>query len=201
MHGSIFVQELTVRLPPWVEEYVGDRAQAFTSDEDRMRLVIGLARQNVQLNTGGPFAAAVCDDSGRFVAAGVNLVTSRNLSVLHAEIVALSLAQQTLGRYDLSDGGRLLFDLYTATEPCAMCFGAVLWSGIRRLVCGARSDDARAVGFDEGPKVPEWTEALAIRNIMVRRDLLREDAAAVLKDYIRSGGTIYNAGPPVPRQR
>jgi hypothetical protein len=57
------------------------------------------------------------------------------------------------------------------------------------------------VGFDEGPKVPEWTEALAIRNIMVRRDLLREDAAAVLKDYIRSGGTIYNAGPPVPRQR
>ena len=75
-----------------------------------------------------------------------------------------------------------------------MCFGAIPWSGVRRLVCGARDEDAREIGFDEGPKLADWTSALNDRGITVLRDILRDDAVAVLQDYISAGGVIYNAG-------
>jgi len=70
--------------------------------------------------------------------------------------------------------------------------GAVAWSGIRRLVCGARGSDAEETGFDEGEKPPAWTEAMKRRGLVVLRDVCREQAAAVLKDYRVSGGVIYN---------
>nr|MBA3258060.1 nucleoside deaminase [Gemmatimonadales bacterium] len=77
-------------------------------------------------------------------------------------------------------------------EPCAMCLGATLWSGVRRLVCGATREDAAALGFDEGPVFPESYAYLESRGIEVIRSVLREDAAAVLDLYQRSGGPIYN---------
>jgi tRNA(Arg) A34 adenosine deaminase TadA len=175
--------------------------EVFSTFEDRLRFVIALARQNVQYKTGGPFAAAVFDGGGRLIALGVNLVVISNCSVLHAEIVALILAQKALKRYDLSDGGRLHYELVAAAEPCAMCFGAVTWSGVRRLVCGARDEDVRAIGFDEGPKVDDWIAALNDRGITVVRDVLREEAAAVLREYVAAGGTIYNSGPPAGSSR
>ncbi len=75
-----------------------------------------------------------------------------------------------------------------------MCFGAIPWSGVRRLVCGARDEDARAIGFDEGPKLSDWVTALKDRDITVLRDVLRDEATAVLQEYIASGGIIYNPG-------
>ena len=188
--------EVCVRLPDWLKNFVATSPEVFPNVEDRMRFVISLARQNVQRTMGGPFASAVFDHSGRLIAPGVNMVVTSNCSVLHAEIVALVLAQKTLGRYDLSDEGRLHYDLVAAAEPCAMCFGAVPWSGVRRLVCGARDEDARAIGFDEGPKLDDWVAALNNRGIAVMRDILREEAAAVLREYIAAGGTIYNSGSP-----
>lgn len=162
--------------------------------EDRLRVAIELARRNVVHGTGGPFGAAVFDASGGLVAPGVNLVVEGRCSVLHAEIVALALAQQRVERFDLSAGGRERYELCTSSEPCAMCFGAVPWSGVTRLVCGARADDARAVGFDEGPKPVEWIAALETRGIAVERDLLRDEATAVLREYAARGGCVYNAG-------
>ena len=159
-----------------------------------MRFVIELSRQNIVHETGGPFAAAVFDDTGRLLAPGLNMVTSANCSILHAEMVAIAVAQKILGRYDIGDGGRAWFSLYTSTEPCAMCFGGLPWSGIRQLVCGARDEDARGVGFDEGPKLKNWPSALNERHIHVVRDILRNEAADVLRTYAETGGIIYNPG-------
>jgi tRNA(Arg) A34 adenosine deaminase TadA len=99
-----------------------------------------------------------------------------------------------LERYDIGDAGRLRYDLVASTEPCAMCFGAVPWSGVSRLICGARDKDARNVGFDEGPKLSNWVAELRSRGIVVLRDVLREEAVAVLHEYVAAGGPIYNAG-------
>jgi len=187
--------EVNIRLPEWVEGFLARSPQAFPGAEDRMRFVIDLARLNVRHETGGPFASAVFDGAGRLVAPGVNMVVAANCSVLHAEIVALALAQKAVGRYDLSGGGRLFYELVAATEPCAMCFGAVHWSGAKRLVCGARGEDAQAIGFDEGPKPADWVAALGGSGIAVQRDVLREKAAAVLREYVAAGGIIYNPGP------
>ncbi len=182
------------QLPAWVETFLAGMPLAFPEMESRMELAIELARRNVGEKTGGPFGAAVFDGEGVLVSCGVNLVESHNCSVLHAEVVAIALAQQRLGRYDIGAAGSGFFELVASTEPCAMCFGAVHWSGVARLVCGARDQDARAIGFDEGPKLPDWSAALEKNGIEVVRDVLRAEAAEVLRRYQAEGGTLYNAG-------
>ena len=186
--------ELTIQLPEWVAEFLDQLPEIFSSIEDRMDFVIELSRRNIKHLTGGPFGAAVFDADGRLIAPGINMVIPQNCSILHAEMVAIALAQRVLGRYDISDGGKFDFALFTTTEPCAMCFGAIPWSGVRRLVCGARKEDAQAIGFDEGPKLENWTAALLDRGIDVIQDVRRKKASAVLNDYIKYGGRIYNPG-------
>ena len=178
-------------LPAWVQPFIAERGEVYTTQEDRIALAIALSAENIKQGTGGPFGAAIFDSQGKLIAPGVNLVPSKNCSILHAEMVAIALAQKTLGRYDLSNGGKASYELAASTEPCAMCFGAVPWSGVKRLICGARDEDARAVGFDEGAKLSDWTAALAERGIEVVRDLSRNQAAAVLRQYGEQQGTIY----------
>jgi tRNA(Arg) A34 adenosine deaminase TadA len=181
-------------LPVWVEELIPDPERAYPTVEDRMRLVIELSRRNVAHGTGGPFGAGVFDlSTNRLVAPGVNLVTTTNLSTAHAEIGAIMIAQQVVGHFDLGGQGRPPYELVASTEPCAQCFGSVPWSGVRRLACGARDEDACAIGFDEGPKMSDWIPALERRGISVVRDVCRDEAATVLEEYAGRGGVIYNA--------
>jgi tRNA(adenine34) deaminase len=67
------------------------------------------------------------------VARGRNLVTSTFDPTAHAETVALREAGRALQRVDLSG-----CVLYTTFEPCPMCCGALLASGISTLVMGGR---------------------------------------------------------------
>lgn len=185
---------LTLTLPDWLDALLRARPSHFPSLDSRMALVLDLARRNVETQGGGPFGAAVFErDTGRLVSAGVNLVMPFNCCVLHAEVVALIAAQRRLGTFDLGADGLPPMELVASTEPCVMCYGATTWSGVRRLVCGARDEDARAIGFDEGAKTPQWREALRARGVEVVEDVLRPQAAAVLQLYRDSGGFIYNA--------
>lgn len=188
--------EFALTLPVWVEEVLPDPEQTFPGVEDRMRLAIELSRRNVEHGTGGPFGAAIFDTSTkRLLAPGVNLVVSQSCSVVHAEIVAIIIAQQILHSYSLDRDGQTVYELVTSTEPCSMCLGAIVWSGVRGVVCGAGEEEAEAIGFDEGPKFPDWVEALGRRGIPVLLDVCREEAVAVLLAYVSAGGPIYN-----PRQ-
>lgn len=156
-----------------------------------MELAIALAAENAARGSGGPFGAAVFERrSGRLVAVGVNRVVASGLSSAHAEMLALSLAQRARGSFDLASGAAL--ELVTSSEPCAMCFGAIPWSGVASLVCGARAADAAAIGFDEGPKPRDWAAALERRGIAVVRDVRRAGAIAVLRAYQAAGRPIYN---------
>jgi tRNA(Arg) A34 adenosine deaminase TadA len=186
--------DVTLRLPEWMEDVLPDSAATYPSDEDRMALVIELARQNVRRGTGGPFAAAIFDAaSHNLVAPGVNLVASQRCSVAHAETLAIMLAQRRLGTHDLAAPGLPPHELATSAAPCAMCLGAIPWSGVRRVVCAAREEDVRAVGFDEGDKPPEWAKTLEARGISVLQDVRRADAVEVLREYARGGGVVYNS--------
>jgi len=186
------VHELRISLPPWVEELVPwERPHA--DEDDRMRLAIRLARENVLRETGGPFGAVVFDlTSGLPVAAGVNLVERYQNAMLHAEVVALMLAQAAHRRYSLHGGDLPRPALVSSCDPCAMCLGATLWSGIGDLECGATRDDASRIGFDEGPVFPASFDYLEARGIRVRRGVCRAEAAAVLQIYRDRGGVIYN---------
>lgn len=179
--------------PDWLDQVV-DWSVCRLGDEDRMALAVQLARENVRRETGGPFGAAVFESaSGALVAVGVNSVTRLNNCVLHAETMAIMQAQQRVGTFTFGAVQGVTYELVTSCDPCAMCLGAVLWSGVHRLVCGAGREDAAALGFDEGPVFPQSWSYLEERGIGTARGVLRAEAVAVLELYRQSGGPIYNA--------
>ena len=119
-----------------------------TTPEARMDLVTTLSQLNIEQGTGGPFGAGVFRaDTHQLIAPGVNLVLSSRSSLAHAEMVAIMMAQQTLGGHDLGAANLPPHELVTSCEPCAMCLGATCWSGVRHLICGARGGDAEAIGL------------------------------------------------------
>jgi tRNA(Arg) A34 adenosine deaminase TadA len=183
-------------LPDWAAAELAAHAQRkFPSVEERMRLVIELARTNFQRDTGGPFAAAVFDDaSAQMVALGVNRVVPMRCSSAHAEVMALSLAQRATGTHDLGGPGQPAYQLVVNWCPCAMCCGAVLWSGVRSLViAGSGPDLERITGFDEGPIHPTWAAELTRRGVTVRDGVLRDEACAMFQQFAASGRAVYNA--------
>jgi tRNA(Arg) A34 adenosine deaminase TadA len=184
-------EALRIALPTWIEELV-DWQRRYADDESRMRLAISIASENVRRSTGGPFGAVIVEEeSGRLVSVGMNRVVPERNSILHAEIVAFMMAQARLGTYTLGAPGLPAHALVSTCDPCAMCLGAILWSGVRRVVCGATREDAEGVRFDEGPVFPESYRYLADKGITFVHGVLRSEARAVLEAYAASG-EIYN---------
>jgi tRNA(Arg) A34 adenosine deaminase TadA len=184
------VREVKITLPDWVAERV-DYRNPFATDDDRMRVAVDLAAANVDHRTGGPFGAAVFAGTGRLIAVGVNLVVPARNSSLHAEIVAFMMAQARLGSYTLADDDGA-HELFTSCEPCAMCLGAVPWSGVERVVWAATREDAGRLAFDEGPVFDASHEYLRTRGIWLGPGPLRQEAAAIIARYGAGGGEIYN---------
>jgi tRNA(Arg) A34 adenosine deaminase TadA len=184
--------DVHVDYPAWVDDSIDWNAR-YTSDEERMRLAIAVSRENVERDTGGPFGAAIFEsESGRLVSVGMNSVVRLNNCTLHAEMVAFMTAQRRLGSFTLNAPQLPSHDLVTSCEPCAMCLGATLWSGVRRVVFGAGREDAARLQFDEGPVFPESYRYLEERGVTIVRGVLRSEAAEVLERYRAKAGTIYN---------
>jgi len=185
--------DVRIALPDWIDAVV-DWERPYATDEDKMRLAIALSRENVARGTGGPFGAAITEaESGRLVAVGVNSVVRLKNCTLHAEMVAFQLAQTALGSFTLAGPGMPTHELATSCDPCAMCLGATLWSGVRRVLCGATRDDAMLLRFEEGPVFASSWRYLAHRGLDIRRGLLRDEAVEVFDLYRQRGGEIYNA--------
>ncbi len=178
--------QLHLTLPAWIHEEV-DGQRLYPDDESRVALAIQLSRRNVDHRSGGPFGAAVFTGDGRLLGVGVNRVVPHNCSAAHAEVMALATSQQRLQRFRLNqDGGRII--LATSSQPCCMCYGALVWAGIDELLVGARADDVQSLaGFDEGPLPADWAGELEKRGITIKRDLMRDHARDVLRAYGESG--------------
>lgn len=85
----MYPSEVSITLPEWTINEQTTMQPIYKTLEDRVKLVIRLAQQNIDNQTGGPFAAAVFEKTtGKLVSIGVNRVTTLNCSSLHAEIVA-----------------------------------------------------------------------------------------------------------------
>jgi tRNA(Arg) A34 adenosine deaminase TadA len=159
----------------------------FRTDEEKVGLAIGLARENVLGQTGGPFGAAIFP-AGRTVpvATGVNKVLPEKNSVLHAETVAIMAAESTLQTESLKG-----HEIFVSCEPCAMCLAAIYAAGLERLVFAGLREDSERIGFDEGPVFAQSYDYVTTRGLTVVRGLRRDEGAAVLQLYADRGGPIY----------
>ncbi len=175
-------------MPPWLAKFeAANLGRAIPGDAEKVRFTVGIAAENVRHKTGGPFAAAVFElGTDRLIAVGINAVVPSGQSWAHAEMTAFARAQYKLNAVALETCA-----LASSCEPCAMCTGATLWSGVRKLIYGATREMAEKVGFDEGYKGERWREEFAQRGIQVVGPLLGEDAFAPFGLYVEKNGKIY----------
>jgi tRNA(Arg) A34 adenosine deaminase TadA len=176
--NNVKFPEVHLEYPGWVRRKV-DWLRPRFGDRDRMRTALDVAHENV-LQTGGlPFGAAIFDDTtGMLLAVGMNCVDACGSSVMHAEVVAIMLTQAKLGRTDLGPPGKCA--LYSSCEPCVMCLGAILWSGIPRVVWSARQDDADRAGFPTGLSSEPLIEQMRNGGITLDAAVLRDEGRALL---------------------
>jgi tRNA(Arg) A34 adenosine deaminase TadA len=186
--------EFAVSLPSWTQDELTRLPAKFETHEQRMEAVIRFSALNIQHDTGGPFAAGVFNnETGELLVMGVNRVVPSHCSSAHAEVVALSLAQRKLETFDLGGPDMPRYQLVVNWRPCAMCYGAVVWSGIRSLViAGSDGQLEQITGFDEGPIHPQWKAELQRRGISVTEDVLKEQACDVFRAFRDSGKLVYN---------
>ena len=108
-----------------------------------MRMAIEKARAGV-LAGQAPFGACIVSSHGDVIACDHNGVWATTDITAHGEMNAIRAACKALGSVDLS--GSII---YSTAEPCPMCFSAIHWARISRIVFGASIADARAAGFNE----------------------------------------------------
>ena len=107
------------------------------SDHPRLDLAIEQARL-ARVAGNHPFGAVLVDADGAVVLSAQNTVVTGSDVTGHAESNLVRLASTTIGR-DLQG-----YALYTSTEPCAMCAGAIYWAGITKVVYALGEDELRA---------------------------------------------------------
>jgi tRNA(Arg) A34 adenosine deaminase TadA len=190
-----FATAVAASLPDWLVTELDTHTTPLASHDERMALVNSLAARNFREGNGGPFAAIVVDRTTNLVVSiGVNVVLSSGLSAGHAEFMALSLAQARLGRWDLGATEADDLELVVNWRPCIMCYGSLIWSGVKHLVIPGDGPELEALsGFDEGPTPTDWRGELEARGISVTTGVLRDEAIAVFADYGRSNAIVYNA--------
>lgn len=139
-------------------------------------------------NGKGPFYAEIYDENGNFVVSSSNSVVEDNCALYHAEVNALKKAFEKYKQYDLSPQN---LTIYINAEPCIMCAGALMWSGVKTIYFGIPSKDVeRITGFDEGYK-PNWVREFKKRGITVYGSIEKATGEKVLQDYVDSGKEIY----------
>lgn len=135
----------------------------------------------------GPFLAAVYRGN-KLIAKCANTVVVDKCSNHHAEVNVIRAVQHKLKTYDLADSD---LSLYVTSEPCMMCIGAIMWSGIKNVYYGVPSKKVEKITcFDEGFK-PNWLNEFKKRGINVYGNIESELGEHVLKQYIKTNKTIY----------
>lgn len=98
------------------------------SDIDFLRAAIRAALR-ARESGDQPFGAVLADNEGRLLLEAENSITTESDCTAHAET---NLARMASRQFDPEFLGTCT--LYASTEPCAMCAGAIYWSGIGRVV-------------------------------------------------------------------
>jgi guanine deaminase len=154
------------------------------TDREWMELAMATARQGMDQGQ-SPFGAVIVK-GGELVVAAHNVVWETTDVTAHGEVHAIRLACRKLKRIDLSG-----CTIYSTTEPCPMCFAAIHWAGIERIVFGAGIGDARAAGFKELTISNEEMKRRGGSAVEIVGGLMRAEAVELFREFVRREGRTY----------
>lgn len=111
------------------------------SDEFYMTQAVLAAKQNLKKNE-YPFGCCIVYKDEMIIE--TNTCFSERNPLKHAEVNAIHRFIDTIGMEQLRESV-----IYTTTEPCLMCLGAINWARIPKLVYGTSVGDSNDMGFQE----------------------------------------------------
>jgi guanine deaminase len=147
-----------------------------------MRMALAEASRHLEEVHGGPFAACVVRD-GEVLALCHNTVLRDRDPTCHAEVNAIRAASARLGSHDLSG-----CSIYSTTEPCPMCFGAIHWAHLDRVVYGTCIEDVQALGFRELCIGNHQMKAVGGSPVLLCGGFLREECLELLSRWAHVAG-------------
>ena len=124
-----------------------------------------------------PYGAAIVKD-GAIVVKGFNTATRDRDTTAHAEVNVIRAAIKAIPGLSLRG-----YTLYTSSEPCPMCMGAIIWAAVSRVVFGASIQQLIDVGQ---PQINTSSEALiktAFINVELTGGVLAAEALKVVRDW------------------
>lgn len=131
------------------------------TERDRELLSLAVERAERSRREGNhPFGAVLADGKGELLLEAGNTVPEEGDCTGHAETNLARLASKAYPRGFLRG-----CSLYTSAEPCAMCSGAIYWSGIGRVVYALSEAELKALTGDD-PENP--TLDLPCREVFAR---------------------------------
>ena len=145
-------------------------------DEELTRRAIEIARQ-ARAHGNHPFGSLLADAQGNILLESENTVNTERDATGHAETNLVRMASRKYERDFLAG-----CTLYTSTEPCAMCSGAIYWGGINRVVFALSE-----AGLLEmtGSDVENSTLALPSREVFARGQRKIEVLGPILVEEAR----------------
>lgn len=181
-------KKLIYRYPNWLLPYTNLTNLQSLDPEYLMSIANELALRNIQHNSGGPFGAVTVNTvTKKIIGFGINASTNGG-SIFHAEVLAIWDGLRSLSVSSYSDQKDPI-TLVTSSSPCAMCLGAIFWSGLKTLITGAPTSEVTKLGFDEGYLPKNIKLQCKKRGITLIPNILVEQCVDVLSQY---NGKIYN---------
>jgi len=119
-------------------------------DENDLRFIrtaIDVARKAREKGN-HPFGALLVDEQGRILLEAENTVVTEKDCTGHAET---NLMRQASQKYDRDFLAKCT--LYTSTEPCPMCSGAIFWGNVRRVVYGLSEEGLYEMAGEGGEEI------------------------------------------------
>ena len=107
-----------------------------------------------------------------------NEVRATSDPTAHAEVQAIRKACSALGTIDLSG-----CVMYATTEPCPMCFSAIHWAKLDRVVFGAGIGDAETAGFSELTISNETMKEIGGAGLTIQSGVLADECAALFDEW------------------
>ena len=126
-----------------------------------------------------PYGAIIVKDGQIIGRSDVDVPVSKT-GFSHAELRAIEDAMQLLGGHLCAEGGKGC-TIYSSCEPCAMCMGAILYTGIERLVYGATLEDSKECVNDILAHAEDVANVCKNRKIEIVSEVERDEAIKVLK--------------------
>ncbi len=122
-------------------------------------------------------AVIVNNKNGQIISEGFNQIEKLNDATAHAEIIAITSAENHLENWRLSD-----CTLYVTIEPCMMCSGAIALSRLSRIVYGAK--DPR-MGFLES-RYNIKSDYHLYKDIEITSGVLEDEASSIMKKFFKN---------------